>query len=48
MRSRYPGDVTNIAQYMTGTFLYMKLDTLQNLWKMNVVWRIYNFKGKNI
>ena len=25
--------VTNIAQYMTGTFLYMKLDTLQNFMK---------------
>ena len=30
---RYPGVVTNIAQFMTGTFLCIKLDTLQNILK---------------
>ena len=31
---RHPGDVTNIAQYMRGTFLYMILDTLQKFMKI--------------
>ncbi len=32
-----PGGATNISQYMTGTFLHMKLGYFQNFMQMNVL-----------